>query len=206
MMLLQKYLFSGHLDDGEKLFEAIHKHHFEILPKAVAAGALGIIAPWTAVFFFSAQFPWWAALLVMLLFGIWIFYHIVDWYFDVWLITNFSLIQIEWHGLFDKSASRIDYEDLKEVGYSISGVMASSMDFGTVTLTSVSGGETVLENVPHPKEVEMMIRDYKARFLHSQHFADSEKLERILDEMVKRHVEEHGIRTNPFATRARRRG
>jgi hypothetical protein len=195
MLLLQKIIFTGHLDDGEKLFEVVHRHSIEIWGKSFAWLVLGFAPPIATTLYAHSlgyMFSWWWTVGWIIFSLSWIIYHFIDWYFDALLITNYSLIHVEWHGIFERESARIEYEDIKEVSYITDGVLATSLDYGDMSILSISGGKTTLKNIPKPQEIEQLIRKYKMDYQEFQRFTDSSQLEKILSGMVQTHVWEYG--------------
>lgn len=195
MLLRQKYIFGQHLDDGEKLFEIFHRYSIEMWGRFFAWLLLGVVLPlWVTYYAYSLNFlySWWWAIGWISLSFTWIIYHFIDWYFDVILITNYSLIHVQWHGIFDREASRIEYEDIKEVTISTEGVLQAMLDFGNIEILSISGGRTILRNIPKPQNAEQIIRRYKTNFQKFQRFTDGAEMEKIMSEMVSKHVWTYG--------------
>jgi hypothetical protein len=195
VILFQKIIFDGHLDDGEKLFEVVHRHSIEMWGRTFAWIFLGLIPPLIITWYAHTLgfiYSWWWAVLWIFLSLFWIGYHFIDWYFDALLVTNYSLIHVEWHGVFERESARIEYEDIKEVSYITDGVLATTLDFGDISILSISGGKTSLKNIPKPQEVEQMIRTYKMNYQEFQRFTDGAQLEKILSGMVQTHVWQYG--------------
>lgn len=195
MLLFQRYLFGQHLDDGEKLFEVFHRHSIEMWGRSIAWFVLGVCIPLLVVWYayqLGFEIAWWWAVGWILISLTWVLYHAIDWYFDVLLITSYSMIHVQWHGIFDKEASRIEYEDIKEVTILMEGVLQTFLDYGSIQILSISGGKTVFKNIPHPQQAEQMIRRYKTNFQKFQRFTDGAELEKMLSEMVSKHVWTYG--------------
>lgn len=190
-MILQKFLFRGHLDEGEQLLFVAHKHWFLILFPLLKFFFLGILFPWMIWLFVDFSF-WWMAFW-HLGFIAWFLYETMDWYLDALLVTNASVIDIAWHGLFYRTSSRVDYADLKEITYEVNGIMATLLDFGILNVHLNSGKEISLENVTDPKNVELVIKGYKQKFLHAQKMTDSATIQEILSDIVQHHIAENGL-------------
>lgn len=195
MLIAQKYIFGQHLDDGEKLFEVFHRHSIEIWGRGTAWFLLGLFTPVSITLYAHSlefMFSWWWAIGWISLSITWIFYHFIDWYFDVMLITSYSMIHVQWHGIFDREASRIEYEDIKEVTIVQEGILQAMLDYGNIQILSISGGKTMFHNIPHPQQAEQIIRRYKTNFQKFQRFTDGAEMEKILSEMVSKHVWTYG--------------
>lgn len=195
MLLVQKRIFGNNLDDGEKLFEILHRHSIEVWGRISAWIGLGIVPPFFVIWYahtLGFMYSWWLALPWMAISTTWIIYHLVDWYFDALLITNYSLIHVQWHGIFEREAARIEYEDIKEVSYITDGIIPTSFNYGDLSILSISGGKTVLRSIPDPQKAEQLLRKYKNDFIEFQRYTDSNQLEKILSGMVQNHVWEYG--------------
>jgi hypothetical protein len=191
MEIFQKIFFHSHLDEGERLFFVVHKHYIEVAHAIGVFLLLGVVFPFFLWFFFNIPFPF--LFLLFLGMSIWLLYHLVDWYFDVWILTNYSILQVDWQGFFNRTSSRIDYGDIKEVTYSINGFVPTMLDFGQITILTVSGGSFTLPNVAFPKKIEMVIRDYRSKYARSQRFSDTENLDQMISALVQKHIADNGV-------------
>ncbi len=116
----------------------------------------------------------------------------MDWYLDAWLITSQSVIDVEWHGLFHRESSRVDYVDLKEITYEIEGVLATLLNYGIIHIHLNSGGSVDLERAANPRNTELMVKRYKDKFLQSLKMTDSATIQEILADVVRNHIVENG--------------
>lgn len=195
MLLAQKYIFGQHLDDGEKLFEVFHRHSIEIWGRLISWVIMGVVVPLSVTYYAHSLgffFSWWWAICWISLSFTWILYHFIDWYFDVMLITNYSLIHVEWKGIFDRESSRIEYEDIKEVTITNEGILQAMFDYGNIQILSISGGRTHIKNIPSPQNAEQIVRRYKTNFQKFQRFTDGAEMEKIMSQMVSKHVWTYG--------------
>ena len=190
MEIFQKIFFGSHLDEGERLFFVVHKHYIEVANAISIFFLVGVIIPLFLWIFFSL--PFFFLFIIFLGMGIWLIYKLIDWYFDAWLITNYSILQVDWQGFFHRTSSRIDYGDIKEVVYSINGFLATMLDFGEITILTDSGGKISLCNVCFPKKTEMIVRDYRSKYARSQRFSDTESLDQMISTLVQKHIAENG--------------
>src|SRR6185295_1123740 len=190
-MFLQKRLFKGHLDEDEELFFVAHKHWMEILERVLILIFLGIIFPWVLWMFLDFKVLF--VLLWNLGFLFWFCYHVFDWYFDAFLITDRSVIDVAWYSFFDKESARVDYGDLKEMSYEIRGLWPTILQYGNIFIHLNSGSELSLKNVRNPKNVELVISRYKEEFLTKRKMTDTTVIQEILADIVKNHIAEHGV-------------
>lgn len=82
------------------------------------------------------------------------------WYFRIFIVTDHRLIDVDFTSMFHKDITSAKLEDIQEVNFITSGMMASLIDFGTVYIqTSSAIAKVEFESVPHPAEVTMIINE-----------------------------------------------
>ena len=112
------------------------------------------------------------------------------WYFDVLLITNYGVVDIDWRGIFDKSSTRIDYGTIIGVSYEKSGAAQTLFDYGPLVIEIEHSGErqVALPNAASPLEAEEKILTLKEKFIQKHSLENEHALKEILSEMVAHHV------------------
>ncbi len=194
-LLFKRWQFKKHLNNGEKLFEVLHHHSIAIWGQVFAWGILGLCFPIGAILLAHSLgflYSWWWAVLWIIGSSVWIAYHIIDWYFDVLLITNYSLLHVKWNGIFNRNISRIEYEDIKEVEIETNGILESMLEFGTVKIHTTAGGVLEMLHIHDPKTVEAIIRQYRTDHQKFLRYTDSVEVEHLLNELIRKHVWEYG--------------
>ncbi len=139
-MALKKH-FPGQLEN-EKILAVIHRHWFNILTHffAVIFLLLG-----TVIFFFLAPvlaglvgFVINTALLLFitstLLLFTWVygFFIWIDYYFDVWVITDERVLNIEQKGLFTRIVSEVNLWRVQDVTTRVEGFLPTLLNFGDI--------------------------------------------------------------------------
>lgn len=186
-------MFKSYLTDGEKIQFVIHRHillEFKIFFK---------------IFFFGLFIPlfgWWLFPQVALFALIWIaigsvrlIYEFFDWYYDVWLVTSASIIEIMWKGFFDKSSSRIEYHIIQGIGYEVKGFLPTLFNYGTIGLDKFTGNSSVFEGAINPKKKADMLTKAQETFVSNKSFRDHRALQGVLTDLLQRHIVENGIST-----------
>jgi hypothetical protein len=125
-MIIQRILFQRHLDSEEKLLFIAHKHWIEIVPQSLKMSIFGIVLPLVLWFFFPGIM--WVSIVWMVSFWFWYLYILADWYFDAWLATDVSLIDVEWIGIFHHMSTRIPYSEVREIQWEINGILGTIFD------------------------------------------------------------------------------
>jgi len=83
-----------------------------------------------------------------------LFQNYIDWYLDIWIVTNYRIINIEQHGLFGRTMSELMLYNVQDVTSEIIGLIHTVFDYGTIHIQSA--GETSrfeFEDIEHPNHV-----------------------------------------------------
>lgn len=188
-MLIDRYIFKKHLEEGESVLYVAHKHWTQFLPKVLNVVFFGLMFPW--IFYFAGlkvglyiflAFIWMFASLIRL------FYDWVNWYADVWIFTNMSIIVVEWHGIFSNTSQRLGYEDVEGLSFTVKGFWGTIIRFGDATLQVISGSHITMKNAKNPKETELALMKHQAAFLNSRDMSHSDGLKQMLSQMVAQHL------------------
>ncbi len=182
--MLDAYLFEKHLEDDEVVSQYVHKYW------GVASGALA----WPTIWFFAG-----IAILVMapvrtvfIAFVVWSLFTIqwwlrnfLDYFLDVWIITDRGVISLQWEGWFHRTSSRILYSDIQGVSYEISGIVGTLNRVGTIAIEKVSTGGTIsLSHVRHPRKVETLILQNMETYLHTKNLKNAKHVQELLSDIV----------------------
>lgn len=194
--MFQNFFFSGHLDNDEKLLFVAHKHWVEILPHSIKTAVFGFIVPWTAWFFLPDLF--WGAVLWTISFWFWYIYILADWYFDAWIATTASVIDVEWNGFFHQTSTRIPYSEIRDISWEIKGFWSTILRYGNASISMATGGQVGMSYLDKPKKVELQLIQIRDEFLAAQRMNQSSALQDLLSEMVGHHIEKKGMNTSNF--------
>jgi uncharacterized membrane protein YdbT with pleckstrin-like domain len=71
---------------------------------------------------------------------LWLFGFLVwiDYYFDVWIITNERIVNIEQKGLFNRHISELRFSRVQDVTASVDGLVPTMLNFGDVYVQTAS--------------------------------------------------------------------
>ncbi len=131
---------------------------FSILPIILLFLALGldfnnqlnfINFIWFYVFFYSG----WLLMLWVIGNIIWINY-----YLDVWIITNKRIIDIEQHALFKREVSVLNLDRIQDVTFRVEGVTSTVFNFGDIIVrTAGSQDSFIIRGISNPPLVQEKI-------------------------------------------------
>lgn len=89
-----------------------------------------------------------------------LFQSFIDYYLDVWIVTNRRILNIEQHGLFSRTVSELRLHRVQDVTAEVKGFIRSMFDYGNVYIQTAGEKERfVFEDVPRPNHVSKMIID-----------------------------------------------
>ncbi len=167
---------------GERLITVVHHHWFTLLKEVVGVGILFVIPfialPLVGSFvsqsgqlsipasdigamlgFFGSL---WALLCWQLLFARW-----TDFYFDVWIITNWRIIDFDLQGLFRIDITTLmDLDHIQDINTKSNGVIQNILNFGEIEIqTAGTKREFLFEEIPNPRNIERLIRSAQEELL-----------------------------------------
>jgi hypothetical protein len=179
------------MEEGEEIHLIIH-HHLIIIIKPLLIN-LGIytlppIILW--LLFPEAPFAWmiWLGIgivrLVLLLFS---------YYFNALLVTNLNLVDVEWNGVFNRAAQRIEYGQIESFAYNVNGFLNTILNIGDITINKISGNQINIESIFNPKQRIQLLTKLQDQMVQGQLHKDHSSLKDILTNMLRDHIDEHGI-------------
>ena len=88
------------------------------------------------------------------------FTQFIDFYLDLWVVTNDRVIDVEQFGLFSRSISELDLFRIQDVTTNVTGVFATLFNYGVVTVKTASDNKSlVFKNIHRPNTIrEDLIR------------------------------------------------
>jgi hypothetical protein len=133
----------------------VHFFTIEFMPEILVNGGENVL------FFVESLM---AMILWLITFVFW-----VDYYFDVWIITDRRIVDIEQLGLFRRNVSELEHSKVQDVTTEIHGILPTLLKYGFVYVQT-AGKKTrfIFKQVPRPMMVRKMI-------LNLQHKAVREK-------------------------------
>ncbi|MBP9731969.1 MAG: PH domain-containing protein [Candidatus Magasanikbacteria bacterium] len=96
--------------------------------------------------------------------------HFIDYYLDIWIVTNDRVIDNEQHGLFHRTTTELELYNIQDVTSQVTGIVGTFFKFGNVTLkTSSVNTNIVFRDVPHPENIrkELIILADEDRKFHN---------------------------------------
>lgn len=185
-----KLFFKSYLESKEKIFFVVHKHPILHIKNFAIIIFFGLFIPFALWFLFPQT---------LLFVSIWgaigfarLIFEFVVWYYEVWLITNISIIDIDWDGLFEKSSTRVEYHHVETISYEIKGFLATIFNYGDLIIEKTTGNNVKFHGVFRPKKVARELTEHQESLTQLRIFQDHRTLQNLLSEMIQTHVKKHG--------------
>lgn len=183
------YFFRKYMDDGERIVDIAHRHVLVYKINAAKTGFFGLTLPLVLYFFIFQD--------AEIFFGIWVFaglvgllYHFITWYFDVWILTNFGVIDVDREGFFNMTSTRIEYHMIEGISYTIKGFWKTVFNYGDITIDKLgSKTSVILLDAANPKWIERKVMEYQERFISEKSIRDHHALKTMLADMIAYHVQ-----------------
>jgi len=123
-----------------------------ILSAFVQPGSSPVTVPNGFGFFFAS---FWALILWQMLFARW-----TDYYYDVWIVTNWRIIDIDQKGFFNRDiATLLNFEHVEDVRTNINSVIGTLLEYGDIQVqTAAAHREFIFKEAGNPRAVEKIIR------------------------------------------------
>lgn len=89
-----------------------------------------------------------------------IFESFLVWFFNVYIITDERIIDVDFLSLVYKNISSAKIDNIEDITTTTGGVMASIVDYGTIKIqTAAERTEFEFEDVPHPAKVTSLLNE-----------------------------------------------
>lgn len=119
MNRFDELFFSKYVSEWTKIVNILHRHIIVILDKIILTYFFGAIIP-SFLYYFSNTIKALIPFFVLEAFLIWIFikwiYDILNWYNDVWIITDDWVIDLEWQ-LFSSNSVTLKFTSIEWLEY-----------------------------------------------------------------------------------------
>lgn len=161
-----------HLDEKEEVALVLRKHPFVLLWIGLKGFLMLILPPILYLFFLifspnvlefsdGSLVPHLAVLGVSLYYlFLWLFLYIhwLEFYLDVWVVTNERVINVDQRRLFSRRISEVRLVQVQDVTTVVEGFFHTFLKFGDIDLqTAAEQGKFTFKNIPNPDSVREVI-------------------------------------------------
>src|SRR3989338_9956396 len=161
--------YHAHLKTNEKIILVLRRHPFIIFAKIffwLMVALLPLIFHLTLEEVLAGLFNNNLFLPIVILFlsiyylylWLFIFHSFVDYYLDIWIVTDERIINIEQRGLFDRVVSEQKLYRVQDVTSELKGFFSTILNYGTVHIQTAGEEQRfIFEQVPDPYNVAKKI-------------------------------------------------
>ncbi len=184
MYVLSNFFFGKHVDEEEEILRIVHKHWL-LGVKSLWAPTLVFAAIWSLLYYVRTKYAVYGVSLTAVVIGVWWIRNFMDYYLDAWIVTNKGVVDLEWHGWFHRTSTRVLYSDIQGLEYEIHGITGTILGYGDISLEKISTGNTMtMPYVKNPRGVEVVILEAMERYMHKKNLKDASTVQEILAEFV----------------------
>lgn len=141
-------------------FDFIGPFIFSLLPIQTSPALFNLFESFLYMFFW------------VMLFIIW-----VDYYLDVWIVTDQRIVNIEQKALFRREISELEHSKIQDVTTEVHGIIATLLKFGFVYVqTAGQRSRFVFKQVPKPQLIRTLIMKLQKQALREEKIAEGEIL------------------------------
>ena len=153
---------------NESVFIFLRRHYLAYLPFAaififmIIIGIIMYLAVDNSTFFAGTLYN--IGILVSNLFLLaavsFSFVALLDFYFDVHIVTDTRIVDIDQNRLFHRQIDELSLEDVEDVSVILKGFLGTVFSYGSVEIqTAGSKPNFIFDDVPNPREVSQLILD-----------------------------------------------
>lgn len=98
---------------------------------------------------------------IFLLFAwLFLFQNYIDYYLDIWIVSDRRILNIEQHGLFGRTVSELRLYRVQDVTSEVRGFWKTMFNYGDVHIQTAGEEQRfIFEDVPRPSDVAKLILD-----------------------------------------------
>lgn len=153
-------------DDNEEIFLAIRPHWITNISWIFISIIMLFVPLFFKYFsflnFFPSQYQFGLVVFWYLLTFIYTFEKFLSWYFDLFLITNQRVIDIEFNNLLNKHFAEADLSMIQDVSSTVRGVLGTFFNYGHVLIQTASEiNQITFENVPSPEKIIKLLKELR---------------------------------------------
>lgn len=143
--------------DDEEILKVWRHHPITLIKPVLRVLAFAIIPLGLLLFTQFSMFtnPWLFGLYLLILAIVLTYaaYEWVSWYGDVYVLTNYRIIDVEQHGFFHRNFAEASLSKIQDVTYEISGVLQTFFNFGNTVVQTAGAHDVIkIEDVPKPQD------------------------------------------------------
>jgi len=156
------------LEDGEVILTQVHRHWWFILMRVFGAILLALvpvviisIAVWAGIVVFTMTGVMaFVGIIALWVLVVWTFFwqFWTTYYMDIWVVTNYRVIDIDYHRLFDRDIAILRLNQVEDISTRMQGVLPWLLRYGSVSIqTAGSNREFLIDQIADPEGLRDII-------------------------------------------------
>lgn len=112
-------------------------------------------------------------------------YGFIDFYLDVYILTDHRIVDITQNGFFKRKISELNLRQIQDVNAQVQGLAATLLHFGNVHIqTAGEQPNFVFESIPHPYATSKKILDLHEAYLRKREQENENSIESELESVL----------------------
>ena len=154
-------------EEGEKVYLLLRSHPFTQIGWFLSS-ILFLVILFISNFFLPNFLNFGQIFIIDLFFFIiicsYIWFNILNWYFNVGIVTNKRVIDVDFYAVLYKEITNAQLGKIEDTTVKSGGYLESFFDFGSIFVQTAGSEENVeFLNVPHPSDAVQMINKLMSR-------------------------------------------
>lgn len=193
--------------DDEEIIK-VWRHHWVTLAKPLFRVLLFALIPFAIILFTGFSFVTSPVLfvifmLILVFVGTYAAYEWVSWYGDVYILTNYRVIDVKQHGFFSRRFSEATLSKIQDINYELTGILQTFFNYGDVVVQTAGAETTItMEAVHDPQQQAVYLLKQQQQFTEEEQSLSADELIKLLakhrdelDELAK--VDKKASRAKP---------
>lgn len=122
-----------------------------------------LLIPYTFSAFLESPYMEIYFLMILIYYGfLWIisFIEWMDYYLDIWIVTNQRILDVQQRGVFHRVVAELDLKRVQDIRSTVSGSLQTIFQFGDIQIQTASEDNVIKpKSIPHPVTVRREIME-----------------------------------------------
>lgn len=201
-------LYKKYIPEGQEIQEIIHQHWLTVMDSFILWLSFGALIP-SFLYYQSERLrdfiPFYVIELLLFFVFLKIVYELFNWYFDVWIVTDKAIYDLEW-SLLKTNLESIHFENIEWVEIDKHRIWDSIFAKGDIIIHKFWEEALAIYNANKPYRAVNIIESY----IHPEgEDEDADRFDMIMDALsgvVSEHLKNHGIQEKDHDTIERTNG
>lgn len=112
----------------------------------------------------AAFVPRYALAVWYLILYVYYFFHITDFFLDIWIVSNKRILDINQSGLFSRNSAELSLDKIQDITVDVRGLLPTIFGYGSISLqTAGTQREFVMSSVSNPtKAKDIIMKAYQS--------------------------------------------